>query len=90
MTKKSSKVDNDADFESALKSEPAVQVQPKFNPDSIALSSIRRPDGTFNLVSVEIDSTTLNTGKITVLDTADSKMEATEKFKMLVVRNGLI
>ena len=88
MSKK--KVDTDADFESALKSEPAAPVQPKFNPDTVALSSIKRPDGTFNLVSIEIDSATLNTGKVTVLDTADSKMEATEKFKMLVVRNGLI
>jgi hypothetical protein len=74
-------VSND-DFESALKSEPQVF-------DSLTLGIVRTATG-FNIVKVPVDSKGLQAGELEVIDTADSRSEATEKFKINVVRLGII
>ena len=57
--------------------------------DSTALSIIKK-DGKFLIVKVEINSETLSTGQLTIVDTAENKFEANEKFKINVVKFGII
>lgn len=71
------------DFESALKSE--VQVF-----DSVAVGVIPRKEGGFNIIKITVDSKGLEAGEVIVLDTAETKWEATEKFKIYVVKQGVI
>ena len=60
-----------------------------FDFDSVALSIVKTTEG-YSILSVELDSKTLTAGKVTVLDTAGHKQEAVEKFKINVVKNGII
>lgn len=71
------------DFEAALKSEAQVF-------DSVAVGVIPRKEGGFNIVKIAVDSKGLEAGELTVLDTAETKWEATEKFKIYVVKQGVI
>lgn len=66
------------DFEAALKSEPQVF-------DSVTLGVVKTDIG-YSIIKVLIDSKTLETGEVEVIDTAESKAEANEKFKINVIR----
>ena len=44
----------------------------------------------FLLIGIKYDGKNLVAGEVEILDTADGRGEATEKFKILVVRNKLI
>ena len=79
----SKKQKSNDDFESELKSE--VQTF-----DAIAVGSIKQTDGTYKIIKVAIDSKNLEAGTIEVLDTAEFRAEANEKFKINVVRLGVI
>lgn len=80
MSKKQKSQD---DFESELKSE--VQVF-----DGKAVTILQDSPREFRLVKITLDLKTLEVGTVEVVDTAASKPEAVEKFKILVVRNGVI
>jgi hypothetical protein len=72
------------EFESALKSE-------ELSLDGTALSVVRKSNSEFLIVKVPFDSVNLKgTGELEIVDTAGDRAEATEKFKILVVRNGII
>lgn len=71
------------DFEAELKSEPQVF-------DQAAITIIKIADRQFKIVKIPIDSKTLEMGELQVIDTAESKPEAVEKFKIAVARNGII
>jgi hypothetical protein len=72
------------EFESALKSE-------ELSLDGIALSVVKKSNSEFLIVKVAFDNVNLKgTGELEILDTARDRAEATEKFKILVVRNGII
>ena len=81
---KNSEVLNQDEFESALKSE-------EVSLDGTALSVVKKSNREFIIVKVPFDSVNLKvSGEVQVLDTAGDRSEATEKFKILVVKNGLI
>ena len=88
MSKKKQPVEQDA-FEAALKSEE-VLVKKEINLDKLALSVVEREGGGFNIIGIKYDGKNLVAGEVEILDTADGRGEATEKFKILVVRNKLI
>ena len=72
------------EFESALKSE-ALSL------DGTALSVVKKSNSEFLIVKVPFDNINLRgTGQLEVVDTARDRAEATEKFKILVVKNGII
>jgi hypothetical protein len=72
------------EFESALKSEVSSL-------DGTALSVVKKSNREFLIVKIPFDNINLSgTGQLEVVDTAGDRAEATEKFKILVVRNGLI
>jgi hypothetical protein len=79
----SKKLKSQDDFESELKSELPVF-------DGIAITSLKKADGTFLIVKIPVDVKNLVAGEVEVVDTATSRMEATEKFKIAVARNGII
>lgn len=79
---KSKEVTQD-EFESALKSETAVF-------DGVALSVVKNSNREFKILKIAVDSKNLLAGEVEVVDVAGDRMEATEKFKILVVKNGLI
>lgn len=58
--------------------------------DAVAITSVKKADGTFLILKVEVDSEKLIAGAVTVLDTATGKFEANEKFKLNVVKHGII
>ncbi len=71
------------DFEAQLKSEVPIF-------DGVATGVLKLDNGKFQIVKVEIDVKNLKAGEVTVLDTADHKAEAVEKFKINVVKLGVI
>lgn len=72
------------EFESALKSEVSSL-------DGTALGVVKKSNREFLIVKIPFDNINLSgTGQPEVVDTAGDRAEATEKFKILVVRNGLI
>lgn len=81
---KSTQVLTQDQFESALKSEsPTLQ--------GTALSIVKKSNNEFFIVKVPFDNINLiETGELEIVDTAKNKSEATEKFKILVVKNGII
>lgn len=79
---KNKKQSND-DFEAALKSEPQVF-------DGVAVTILKKAEGGYNIVKVALDSKSLEAGEVTLIDAADNKYEAIEKFKLNVVREGII
>lgn len=83
MNKPKNKVVSSDEFESALKSE--VQVF-----DSVAVGILPRKEGGYNIIKVTVDSKGLEAGEVLVLDTAESRYEANEKFKIYVVKQGVI
>lgn len=79
------------DFEAQLKSEVVTRnADPKPEMDAVALTIVKNATGGYNLVKVNLDSKRLVAGEVEILDTAESKGEAGEKFKILVVRNGIL
>lgn len=84
MSKKQTKTQDD--FESELKSEVA-KVEASY--DSIAITITPKLGG-WNIVKITLDPKTLELGQATIVDTAESKDEANEKFKIAVVRNKVI
>lgn len=86
MTRKATTVkapQSQEDFEAELKGEPQVF-------DSLALGVIPKKGGGFNLVKIAIDSKGLEAGELEVIDTATDRSEATEKFKINVIRLGIL
>lgn len=83
MSKGKVKVVSQDDFESELKSETQVF-------DSVTLGISPRKEGGYNVISVKVDSKGLEAGEVTIIDTAEHKFEAIEKFKIAVVRQGVI
>lgn len=71
------------DFESQLKGEPAV-----FDTPMLGIS--KRTEGGYNIVKVLIDAKTLEASEIEVLETAENKWEANEKFKINVIKQGIL
>lgn len=71
------------DFEAALKSEPVV-----FN--SLTLGISPRVDGGYNIIKIPVDSKGLTLGEAEIIDTAESKWEANEKFKIQAIRLGVL
>lgn len=71
------------EFEAELQSEPLV-----FNSCAVGISP--RSDGGYNIIKVPVDSKGLRTGEVVVLDTAEGKAEANEKFKIYVIRTGIL
>lgn len=69
---------------------PAEVPSPDLTIDGVALSVVKKADGTFLIIKVELDSTKLIANKVEVIDTATGRFEATEKFKLNVVKHGLI
>ena len=83
MSKPTKKVQTQDDFESELKSEQQVF-------DQTAITIVKIADRQFQIVKISLDAKTLDVGKVEVIDTAESKQEAVEKFKINVARNGII
>lgn len=75
-------VTSDADFEAELKGE--VQVF-----DTVTIGIAKTATG-FSILKVSVDSKGLEAGEVEVLATAESKVEANEKFKIHVVRQGVL
>lgn len=78
----SKKVKTQDEFEAELKSEV-----PSF--DGVAVTILKK-DGGYNIVKIPVDTKTLKTGQAEIVDTAESKAEAADKFKILVVRSGVL
>lgn len=84
MTSKKTKAPvSQADFEAELKSETTVF-------DVLTLGMSPRGDGTYNIVTVAMSSKGLESGEVTIVDTAESKFEAIEKFKLNAIRLKVI
>ncbi len=83
MSKTKPKVISQDDFEAQLQSTPQVF-------DAVTLGISAKKDGGFNIIQTKVDSKTLEAGEVTVIDTAENKLEAVEKFKINVVRLGVI
>lgn len=82
MTVKKKAVVTDDGFEAELKGEPQVF-------DTITIGMAKTPTG-YSILKVSVDSKGLEAGEVTVLDTAESKGEANEKFKIHVVKQGIL
>lgn len=83
MSKSKTKVVSQDDFEAELKSETQVF-------DVIALTIAPRKGGGFNILKVLVDSSDLEAGEVIILDEAENRMEAIEKFKIHVIRQGVL
>lgn len=83
MAKKKSDTISNEDFEAELQS--AVPVL-----DCPLIGIAKNAAGGFNIVRVKIDAKTLDVGEVEVLESADSKFEANEKFKINVVKQGIL
>jgi hypothetical protein len=79
---KNKKLASQDDFEAELKSE--VQVF-----DSLALGIIKTGTG-YAIIKVPIDTKNLEAGALEILDTAENKWEANEKFKITVIKQGVM
>lgn len=85
MTTKKTKapvVQSQDDFEAELQSTPKVY-------DTITLGIAKTEKG-FNILKVSVDSKGLEAGEVEILDTAESKWEANEKFKIAVIKQGIL
>jgi len=71
------------DFEAELKSEPKVF-------DALTLGMSPKDGGGYNIVTVSVASKGLQIGELKVIDTAESKSEAIEKFKLNAIRLKVI
>lgn len=91
MSKSKSKVTAQDDFEAELQSEtPAKKVEEKkLNFDAVSIAILKSETG-YNIVKVPIDSVNLVAGKLEVIDVATGKLEANEKFKINVVKHGIL
>jgi hypothetical protein len=69
-------------FEAELKSEKPVY-------DGVAITILKSAEG-FKLVRIPVDEKNLKAGEVEVVDTATSRVEAVEKFKILVARSGIL
>lgn len=78
----SKKVKTQDEFESELKSET-----PTF--DGLAVTILKK-DGGYSIVKIPVDTKTLKTGTVEIVDSAENKADAAEKFKILVVRSGIL
>jgi len=87
MTKKTKETPTHEEFEASLKGEDTKKA---FKADTVALTTVACKDGSYKVLEIEVDSEGMTTGQVKVLETAASKYEAAEKFKLAVVRNGLI
>lgn len=58
--------------------------------DAKAITIADDGKGGFNILLIELNSVTLETGKVSIIDTAGSRYEAVEKFKINVVKNKII
>lgn len=79
---KTGPVQSQEDFEAELKSEPQV-----FDAKTLGISPSKEG---FNIVLVKVDSKGLEAGEVEVIDTATTKFEAIEKFKINAIRLGVI
>lgn len=78
----SKKKDTQQDFEAELKGEPQVF-------DTVTIGIAKTAVG-YSILKVSVDSKGLEAGEVVVLDTAESKAEANEKFKINVVKQGIL
>lgn len=76
--KKKTEVISQDEFEAALKSEPQVF-------DAVTLGIVKTETG-YSILKVSVDSKGLEAGEVEVIDTADSRAEANEKFKINVIK----
>lgn len=83
MSKNKKAVVSQEDFEAALKGE--VQVF-----DALTMGIAPRVEGGYNIVKIALDSKGLEAGEVTVVDTAESKAEAIEKFKINAIRSKVL
>lgn len=70
--------------------EEVTEKSEQFTADCYALTISPKKDGKFEIIRIEVDSVNKTLGKIEVVDTADGKFEANEKFKINVVNNGIL
>lgn len=75
------------DFEAELQS--AVPEKKQFNPDT-PLVGIAKTETGYALVKIMIDSKSLVAGAPEIIDTAENKWEANEKFKINVIKSGIL
>lgn len=87
-TKEPIKVVPANEFDSEVGLDNPVTDSVKADCVAIAISPLK--NGQYEILKVEVDSVSKTAGKTTVLDTASSKMEANEKFKINVVKQGII
>lgn len=80
-TKKKAPVTQDG-FEAELKGEPQVF-------DAVTIGIAKTATG-YSILKVTVDSKGLEAGEVEVLDTAENKGEANEKFKIHVVKQGIL
>ena len=80
---KKKEVQSQDDFEAELQSTPKV-----FDTPMLGIS--KKSDGGYNIVKVMIDARTLETTEVEVLETAETKWEANEKFKINVIKQGIL
>ena len=78
----SKKKDTQQDFEAELKGDPQVF-------DTVTIGIAKTATG-YSILKVSVDSKGLEAGGVEVLDTADGKAEANEKFKINVVKQGIL
>ena len=83
MTKKTKVPVSQEDFEAELQSTPKVF-------DVVTLGISPKEGGGFNIIKVLVTSKGLEAGNVEVLDTAEDKFEAIEKFKINVVKQGVL
>lgn len=76
------KKDTQQDFEAELKGEPQVF-------DTVTIGIAKTATG-YSILKVSVDSKGLEAGEVIVLDTAEGKAEANEKFKIAVVKQGIL
>lgn len=70
------------EFEAALKSEPKVF-------DTVTLGIAKTKDG-YSIVKTYVNANSLEAGSVEILDTAENKWEANEKFKINVIKQGIL
>lgn len=80
---KKNKPQTQDDFESALQSTPQVF-------DSVTLGIAPRKEGGYNIVKISLDPRGLEAGEVEIIDTAEGKFEANEKFKINVIKLGIL
>lgn len=85
MTKKKSTPVTQDEFEAELQSVVPVAVVY----DTVTLGVAKTATG-YNILKVSVDSKGLEAGQVEILDTAESKWEANEKFKINVIKQGIL